>query len=162
MGFVESFDFGLVHLEMSVSPLGKAVCRVSSDFPLNVSSICFVAGFFSFVTKVAFDGILVKTIEFNRDFSNLRLDGARCLTVDSLVEQFKVYQKKRGLRVERKTKVNFSASDLVELLGQPPQSVDQNVKLSRQGEQLDRLTKATSDNTQLLFKLIDSLKGGVQ
>lgn len=159
IGWAESFDFGLVHCEISVSKLGKAVCRVSSDFPLNVSSISFVAGWFAEKVNADFNKVLVKTIEFNRDFSNLRLDGARCLTVDSLIEQFKVYQKRRGLRVERKTKVNFSASDLVELLGQPPASVDNGVKLSRQSEVLDRLTRATNQNSQILLKIIDYLKG---
>jgi len=102
--------------------------------------------------------ISVKTIEFNRDYTNLRLDGVKCITLDNLVEQFKVYQKKLGLRIEHKTKVLFNVQNVIDMLTTDPNSMDLRLNLSKQKEQLDRLTIATSQHTQLLFKVIDNLK----
>ncbi len=102
--------------------------------------------------------MFIRTIEFNKDYSNLRLDGLNCITVDNLVEQFKLYQKKRGLRIEHKTKVPLTVENIVDMLSSNPNSIEHTIKLADQKKQLDRLTTATSANTHMLYKLIDNLE----
>lgn len=162
-----SYNLKLVNLEFSISLKGRATLRLSSDYPLNVSSICMVAGFFTdqiskhSPDRPSFRDITVSTIEFNRDYSNLRLDGVKCITLDNLTEQFKVYQKKLGMRIEHKTKVKFNVDNVVDMLSNNPNSLDLNVKLATQKEQLDRLTHSTSQHTKLLFKVIDRMNEGM-
>ena len=110
-------------------------------------------------SRPSFKDISVQTIEFNKDFTNLRLDGVKCITLDNLSEQFKVYQKKLGLRIEHKTKIRFNVENVVDMLATDPNSLELNIKLSKQKEKLDRLMLATSNNTKLLFKVIDTIKG---
>lgn len=151
-----SFDFSLVRASLSWAN-GRATFRVSSDYPLNVSALSFVAGFFGFLVDVSFREITVSSVEFNQDFAGLRLDGLKSLALDSLIEQFKVYQKSRGLRFERKVKVPFSMNNIMDLLSQPPLSQDANVKLSEQAVSLARLSQAMADTRSLLFRLVDKL-----
>lgn len=159
-----SHSLNLLNLEFILTNSGRCTLRLSSDFPLNISSICLMAGYFQEqINKyskalLSYRQISVKTIEFNRDYTNLRLDGVKCITLDNLVEQFKVYQKKLGLRIEHKTKVLFNVQNVIDMLTTDPNSMDLRLNLSKQKEQLDRLTIATSQHTQLLFKVIDNLK----
>lgn len=161
-----SHSFGLINCEFIISKKGVATLRVATDNPLNVSSICMVYGFFRELISRHSDGyydmkdVYIRTIEFNKDYSNLRLDGLRCLTIDSLVQQFKIYQKKLGMRIEHKTKVNFTVENIVDMLTNNPNSLESNLKLTAQKEQLDRLTKATANNTEILMRIISNLKGG--
>lgn len=157
---VGDFRWGLVNLNF-VSSVSGVTLRVATDFPLNVSSICFVAGFLSFLTGSPLSSIMVSSVEFNHDYKNLRLDGVKCISVDSLVEQFKVYQKRVGLRVEHKTKVPLSVETVVDMLRDNPNSVDLHHKLAEQRKALERLVVVTSKNSDLLFKLIDKLRGDV-
>ena len=155
--FSRVLDFGLVKLDFSVSPIGKATARVSTDYPMNVSSICFVAGMFAREIKVDQSKIMISTVEFNRDFRALRLDGCNSISVDNLVEQFKVYQKRRGLRIEHKTKVPISATTVLDMLSNNPNSLEFNMKLNKQQEELKLLSKNASNMSQLLMKLIDRM-----
>lgn len=151
----------LLNLEFVLNTKGKATLRASTDYPLNVSSLCMVGGFLIEElrqysnSRLKFDDVSVSTIEFNRDFANLRLDGVKCITLDSLSEQFKIYQKKIGLRIEHKTKVKFSVQNVVDMLSTDPNSLEININLAKQKEQLDRLTIAMSIQKNLLFKAID-------
>ncbi len=149
------YDFGLVKVDLSVSKFGKGTCRLSSDWPLNVSSLCFVAGWFSDKVGVDFGDVMLSCVEFNRDFVGLRLDGVKCISIDSLVSQFKLYQKKRGLRVEHKTKVPIMVDSIVDMLSNNPCSVDLYDKLNVQRKELSRLSAATVQNTQLMLRLVD-------
>ena len=151
-----TFQFNLVKCVLSFSD-NKITFRVSSDHPLNVSSICFVAGFFSHICDIPFSDVMVSTIEFNKDYRNLRLDGVKSISVDGLVEQFKVYQKKHALRIEHKTKVPMAVENIVDMLSQNPMSVDYNLKLQQQKDLLERLTRATNANTKILFDIIDKV-----
>jgi len=157
-------SFGLVNAKFVLSSVGNASLIVSTDFPLNVASIGVVFAYFLEQcakycdTLITEESCLVRTIEFNRDYSNLRLDGLRCITLNSLVEQFKVYQKRSGLRVEHKAKVSFTVENIVDMLSNNPNTLESNIRLSAQAADLRRLTLATSVNTGLLYKLIDVLK----
>jgi len=154
-------SFGLINLEFIISKSGNATLRIASDNPLNVSSICMVYGFFCelierhIATAPSASEVYIRTIEFNKDYSNLRLDGVGCLTIDNLCEQFKIYQKKRGLRLEHKTKVNFTVENIVDMLTNNPNSLESNVKLANQAKQIERIESALVKTNALLYKLID-------
>jgi hypothetical protein len=153
-GWERVFDFLLVKCSFVVAN-GRAVCRVSSDWPLNVSAICFVAGFFSEFCDVDIRDVLVSSIEFNKDYRNLRLDGVKSISVTGLIEQFKVYQKKRGLRIEHKTKVPMAVENIVDMLSQNPMSLELHTKLHQQTDALASLARAVSINTDMLYKLFE-------
>ena len=112
---------------------------------MNVSSLAVVARLFS----VDWRSVMISSVEFNHDYKNLRLDGVKSISVDSLVSQFKVYQKREGLRLEHKTKVPLSVENVVDMLSNQPNLVDLNVKLSQQREALDRLNLAMRKNSEL-------------
>lgn len=156
-----TYSLGIINAEFILSSNGNATIRIAADNPLNVSSICIVYAYFKELISKYSDQIItekdvyVKTIEFNKDYANLRLDGLNCITLDNLNEQFKIYQKKIGLRVEHKTKVDFNVHNIIEMLTSNPNNPEITKKVSDQGEQLERLTKATQMNTTLLYKLMD-------
>ena len=156
---------GNINLKFVLGTKGKATMNLSSENPLNISSISLASRLFIELLKhhtnerITAKNILVKTIEFNKDYSNLRLDGLRCVTVDSLVEQFKVYQKKLGLRIEHKTKVHFNVENIVEMLTNNPNSLEQNIKLQHMQKQMNRITNSLKLTNELLFKITDRRNG---
>ena len=157
-------DLKLIQIHYVVSGSGRATLRVASDSPLNVSSLCSVFAVFSLLLgwPVNMGDVFITCIEFNKDYSNLRLDGIKCITVDSLVSQFKAYQKRAGLRVEHKTKVPLSVENVVDMLSSNPSSVDISTKMSELQKGLEAVAVATANNTRLLFEAVDHMnKGGV-
>lgn len=156
--------FGLINVHFNLSTKGKATLRISSDYPLNVSSLSLAYGFFAKEIEARTGEhplpmeIYISSIEFNKDYSNLRLDGLSSISLDSLAEQFKAYQKQHGLRIEHKTKVPFTVENIIDLLSSNPNALDIQMKLSTQKEHLERLTAATQRNTEMLFRIIDEVK----
>ena len=155
---------GLIKCRVVISKAGNATLFVSSDWPLNVSSICIVFAYFrdmiysysEYIITLA--DVLVKAIEFNKDYSNLRLDDLRAITVDSLVEQFKIYQKKRGLRIEHKSKIPMPVENIVDMLRNNPNTLEFNVKLQEQQKQIERLANIQQKTNNILLNLNDYLK----
>jgi len=153
---------GDLGLELIVSKSNKCTLRLDCDVPLNVSSITLAYCYFRKYLNLSkeempLSQVYVSSIEFNKDYRNIRLDGINSISIDSLLSHFKLYQKSVSVRKEHKTKVPFSVNNVVEMLSSNPSEIDINIKLSEQQEQLARLTEATSSNSQLMFKLIDSL-----
>jgi len=116
-------SFGLVNYEFTIGAQSKqATLRVHTDHPLNVSSLCSCSALFLELIEKhtglqpAQSCILIKTVEFNKDFQNLRLDGLSTITVEHMVEQFKLYQKEHGLRLERKLKVPVEVDAIMAML----------------------------------------------
>jgi hypothetical protein len=107
----------------------KATMRISTpkvkgtDYPINVSSITLAFALFRELVfkfaevKVQMKDVQVNSIEFNKDYSNLKLEGVNCITLENLIEQFKIYQKSDKLRTEHKLKIPLNAEDLIKLLG---------------------------------------------
>jgi len=156
----------LSNLKFEISTKGHATLRLAADNPLNISSISLLSNYFlELISKHSKDIITQKqvgisSIEFNHDYKNIRLDGVKSLSIDNLVEQFKVYQKKQGMRIEHKTKIAFNVENVIDMLQNNPNSLELNIKLANQREQIERLTKATEQNTQLILKMIDNIKKG--
>ena len=151
-----TFHSGLVKCVLSKnSKKNKVTFRISTDYPLNVSSLCLVEGFLR--TLVDCGEVMVSTIEFNKDYSNLRLDGIKSISVSSLVGQFKLYQKRRGMRVEHKTKIPFKAENIMDMLSQPPMSVDADVKLHALNKQVNQLLLNQKRHSDALMHLVDKV-----
>ena len=157
-------SFSLINLKFILNQKGLLTCFVSTNQPLNLSSLDLVRGYMLQFISLHYYGVepdvavWIRTIEFNRDYSNLRLDGVGCIPLDSLCTQFKAYQKRRGLRKEYKTKIPFKVNDIVDMLTTAPQSIDTDMKLNHQQTQLNELTLATVKNTQLLKEMMELRK----
>lgn len=154
----------LINLKFNISLKGRCTCSVATKYPINCSSIVLVSKLFrdwleKFNIEKSNKDIMISTIEFNRDYSNVKMEGVKCVTVDSLTTQFKLYQKKIGLRVEHKTKVPMTVDNIIDMLTHSPSSLDVNVKLSETRSQLSRLTERTEKNTQLMWKMMDKING---
>jgi len=158
-------DLDLLILELTISNSGNAVCRVSTDYPLNISSICLVYGYFIEYLKgysndnIAMCDITIRTIEFNKDYANLRLDGINSISLDNFISQFKIYQKKLAVRVEHKTKLPIQATTIIDMLKNNNNSQDLDIenRLNTQLRVIERLLYSTSNNTQLLYKIVDKV-----
>ena len=162
------YTYNLINLELTISTSGKATLRLACDTPLNVSSLCMVYGWFIEILRgfckdfITSKEVFISTIEFNHDYSNLRLDGLRCISIDALTTQFKAYQKKLSLRIEHKTKVPMTVNTILDLLTQNPNSTDLHVKVNKMVEAQERLFRATKINTQILLTIIDTIKEAKQ
>jgi len=156
--------FDLINLDFCISSTGLCTLRLATDHPLNVSSICLVYGYLKELIKgyssdqLSMKQVVVKAIEFNQDQHNLRLDGINSIALDSLCAQFKLYQKKLGLRVEHKTKMHFNVDTMVDMLTCNPNTLDLQSKLNQQTERLNKLTGQAVYNTKLLQQLVGAMK----
>lgn len=154
-------SFGLINVTFIISQSGKATLRISADNPLNVSSLCMAYAYFSEWLSQRYTGsitpkeVYISSIEFNKDYINLKLDGVCCITLDNLIEQFKVYQKKLGMRIEHKTKVSLTVENVLDMLTNNPNSLEVNMKLTHQKKLLEKLTTETIANTRLIEKLLN-------
>ena len=63
------------------------------------------------------------------------------------------------MRIEHKTKVKLTVENVVDMLTNNPNSLETNIKLSKVMEQNKALIEKTATNTELIFKLIDKMKG---
>lgn len=123
-----SCDFS--NSEFMIAKTSKtATLRISTpkidgtDYPINVSSITLAFALFKSLikqhadTEIQMKDVTVSSIEFNKDYENLRLDGVNTITMENLTEQFKIYNKKDKLRTEHKLTVPMNAEELIKLLG---------------------------------------------
>lgn len=159
-------SLGLINAEFIISSIGTATFRIACDTPLNVSSICMAYAFFRELIfqhssdPVTPKEVYIKTIEFNKDHSNLRLDNARCITIENLCAQFKIYQKKLCLRVEHKTKVPFSVDTLTDMLTSNPNTLDMEAKINDLTKQVNSLIYNQFQTNKLLNQLLEAKKNG--
>lgn len=123
--------FSLFKISIIFNPNNNKISmRLSTKHPLNISSVELVALFFVSEIKnntgknVEYSDIIVSSMEFNKDFENLRIDGANCITLDSLINNFKIYNKKKGVRFEDKPKIPFPLDSLMEVLTSGVQGIE--------------------------------------
>jgi len=95
--------------------------------------------------------ILISSIEFNRDYTNLRLDGLNSLTVESFIAQYKLYQKSRAVREEYKTKLPIPTTVLFELLNSGHNYASLSLKTHY-------LTEEVVEIKKLLSKILGQLR----
>lgn len=90
--------FGVTH--------NKVTCEVSGKEPMTLREALMLGDFFIGILKVylrhvpAYADILVATCEFNWDYPSYRIDGAECVTLHTLGQMEKVYNKRGFLRRE--------------------------------------------------------------
>lgn len=160
----EKFDFGLVTYEFEIGKGTKnASMKIITDYPINISSICSILSFFSMLIQKYADyfpkmeEVSLSCIEFNQDFINLKLEGTKCITLTELLNQFKIYEKKSGIRAEHKITVPIKAEAILSLLDNqiPFLSIlqDMNVLKSRQETIEKTLIKINGLLSALLNKI---------
>jgi len=144
-------EIGICNLVLGISTTGNCYCQMSTDYPANLSSLSLILEVFRlFVKEYEIDmnvnDVTVKAIEFNQDYKNLKLEGVNCITVNKLIEQFKVYNRPYGLRLEHKTTVSIQARDIMDMLTNQPDTSkleetikSQDKKLALLGQQLNYL-----------------------
>jgi len=100
----------------------RATMHISSDYCMELPAFLTVANNFIYAIKlytgldVSLKDISISTIEFNKDYFNFRLDGPNCITLSSLIAQYKLYQKKNCVREEYKVLVPMPFTILNQLL----------------------------------------------
>jgi predicted transcriptional regulator len=145
----------------------KATFHISTDYPFNFISLEIVA--YLFLEKIGkycnitprFDEIKIATIEFNKDHKYERLENIECVTLGSLIAEFKLYQKKNCVREEFKIKVPIDISTVSNLLQQGITSTENNLRLnSCEGaiEELKEMAKVQKRMSGSIFRILSNSK----
>lgn len=135
----------------------KATLRLKSPNGINVEAILiFVRLFILEIEKncnyePTLEEIQFSSIEFNKDYSTLRLEGAQCLTLSDFIAQYKIYQKAHCVREEYKTKLPIPAKALFELLNSSNNYASLSLEVSY-------LRILLNDVKKLLSKILNYLK----
>ncbi len=137
----------------------KATMRLSTSHCINISSLLVFIHYFIDEIKihtnieVSEEDVLISCIEFNRDYYNLRLDGVNCITLESLLSQYKLYQKKNMVREEFKLKVPISFKILNEMLSHGNLYSSITHKIENQEEKIKSVIKNQGEIIQHLNRL---------
>ena len=151
---------GLIAAIFTISNSGNATFRIACDTPLNIASISMAFGYFQELilhysdNQITSKNVYIKTIEFNKDYGNLRLDGVNCITIDNLCAQFKLYQKKLSLRLEHKTKVDFSVQTLTDMLCSNPNTLNMESKINALTKAVAILMDCNYKTTKLIMAML--------
>lgn len=100
----------------------KASMNISTDYSVNFSSLCIIGKLFQELVYKhcniypALEDITLATIEINKDDYSLRLDGLTCIRLNTLLAEFKIYQKENCVREEYKIKVPITFDTINKLL----------------------------------------------
>ena len=141
-----SLSSGLINYRFEIGEVSKqATLHISTEYPINISAIESVyMTFAGLVEKYAgykpeTKDVTVSSIEFNQDYANLKLEGVNCITLENLIEQFKLYQKTNGLRVEHKIKVPIQLETIMDMLTNSSISSDiyDNILSLKKGQDLN-------------------------
>lgn len=101
----------------------KATMCISTDYPFSFASIGLLAIYFEQKIiehcgiKISANKILIKSIEFNKDYKGLKLEGINSLTLTNCVANFKIYQKENRVRKEYRINEPISMNLLLGILG---------------------------------------------
>jgi hypothetical protein len=150
----DNFTAGLNNYRFGISTVGNAYMYVSGE-PLSLSCIDSVFQIFRLkCEKLGFDikvnDVFVRQIEFNQDLINCNLEGVACITIRKVVEELKLYNKGKNLRIEHKMKVPIKLNTLFDLLMNTPNNTETN-------ERITKLEAQQVINNQLLEKLLEKL-----
>ena len=160
----ETDSFGFVNYEFILSPRSKkATLRISTEYPINISSICCCSSLFLMLIekyvplKIGIEKVLISSVELNKDYKNLRLDGVKCITFESLITQFKVYQKKQGVRVEHKLKIPIQAETILVMLKGSVLNIEAYDEIISLKNQQESLINCSKNQQKLLGTILDRL-----
>jgi hypothetical protein len=137
--------------------------HISTDYCIDLPAVLVLVNDFIHLVKlytnieVRFDDVCISNIEFNKDFANLKLEGANCVTLTSLIAQYKIYQKPGRVREELKMTVPITAPILNELLTKTNTHVDIISKIEANSKQINELSKNLKLYSINLGKLVDRI-----
>jgi len=135
----------------------QATLRLSSPTCIDIGAISIFIQLFKLEIEKnvgytpLLEEIIIRSIEFNKDYTNLRLDGFNSLTVESFTAQYKIYQKSRSVREEYKTKLPITATVLLELLNSGHNYASLSLKT-------DYLREEVIETKKLLSKILIYLR----
>ena len=133
----------------------KATFHLSSEFPLNISSLCLISVIVKLAlrdytcSEISNDNITLSSIEFNKDYSNLRLDSANSITLSNYIEQFKIYPKKAGVRYEHKITQPLNAQDVISSLLNQGNALDFSTRLTNLEKEQEKTNSILSKVSKL-------------
>ena len=125
----------------------KASMNISTKYPFNLTSLGLVVEFFRLLMNETLrfipkdSEIWISSIELNKDYYNLRLDGIKCITWDSLVTQYKIYNKKIGVREESKHNIEFNFKLFADMVNYGIITSEITALLDMQDKKIDLLFK---------------------
>ena len=128
----------------------KATMRIKTSYPFNISAITLISYYFKLLirkhTKIfpIDKKIIISSLEINKDYLGIKMEGCNCLTIDTLILEMKVYNKKNRLREEYKTK--------------EPIGLDFFMNLARNGILFAEL----SNKEDLIIQRIDNIEKEIQ
>lgn len=136
-GWICSYSYGTIYGTFEVSKKGRASYTTNSVYPLDMSSWSSV--FMNFKLSVEMhcgwsmkeEDVMIPTIEINYDYSNLKLEGVKCVRLNTLTSEYKAYQKSSGLRVEHRPKGIVFQEDIRTMLMMPPMEVSLKREMNR-------------------------------
>ena len=141
----------------------KATLHLSSSYGLNMLSTIFVAHWFIDRIKfhlgvdVSYKDILVASAEFNKDYYNLRLQGATCITLDALIAQYKLYDNDLRVREELKTKISIPFPIFCEMLTHGPIYADISNRLDLHEKTMEKVIANQNRQISLINQLLDGI-----
>ncbi|MDD4157665.1 MAG: hypothetical protein PHY08_13960, partial [Candidatus Cloacimonetes bacterium] len=134
----------------------KASIHLATNNPINISSLNILALYFlkliepNYNYPLNIDNIVIRSIEFNKDYINLRLDGLKSITFTSLCYQYKLYQKKQGLRQEHKINLPINIPEIFSML----QGGNHNLEIYSELNSLKNEQKILVDSNRRIQELL--------
>jgi hypothetical protein len=125
----------------------KATMCISTDYPFSFSGIGLIAACFKERVKmhcnidISAEDIIINSIEFNKDYGNLKFEGLNSVTLSSCLADFKVYQKNNRIRKEYRVKVPFSMDILLGILNSDLSNSNYIQNIATTEEKLNRIEK---------------------
>lgn len=129
------------------SKSNKVTMNVSTKYPFEVTSLCIITRLFQELThkhtqtKPSVEDICIATTELNNDYYGIRLDGAKCIRLNTLISEFKLYQKKNFVREEYKTKTPIRFDTIQRLLRQGIVNGELYSKVDSQEKEIIKMNK---------------------
>lgn len=145
----------------------KATLHLSTDNPINISSLSIVASYFLELIKKDYDSplnidnVIVSSIEFNKDYINLRLDGLKSITLTSLSHQFKLYQKEQGLRQEQKINLPIQIPEIFSMLQKGDYTLDVYSELNDFKKKLEGIVDEIKRMKKILLPILNEKWGKI-
>jgi predicted transcriptional regulator len=140
----------------------KVSMILSTDYPFNVSSLCLAGELFRYKVKEKLgfapqlNKIIIKGLEINKDYLGIKLEGVNCITLESLVALFRIYQKKAGVREELKLKIPVDMDFLDRVLKKGVCAMEEmsliNVSLNNQKKIMKMLENLNSKINSKIYK----------
>lgn len=136
----------------------KAHMHLATNYPIEISSLNIYCLYFLEMIKDYYNysldtsNIIVNSIEFNKDYLNLRIDGLNSITFTSLAYQYKIYQKKQGLRQEHKINCPVGVPEIFSMLQSGNHTLDIYSELNNIKKNIELLI----DNDRNLYRMFYS------